>query len=53
MQTIVYRMDKQQGPAVQHKELYSIFYDKNLLGGSVVKNPAAKVGEMGLTPDPG
>ena len=28
MQTIIYRMDKQQGPTVQHRELYSIFYDK-------------------------
>ena len=25
MQTIIYRMDKQQGPTVQHRELYSIF----------------------------
>ena len=24
MQTSIYRMDKQQGPTVQHKELYSI-----------------------------
>ena len=24
MQTIIYRMDKQQGPTVQHRELYSI-----------------------------
>ena len=23
MQTIIYRMDKQQGPTVQHRELYS------------------------------
>ena len=28
MQTIIYRMDKQQGPAIQHKELYSISCDK-------------------------
>ena len=28
MQTIVYRMDKQQGPTVQHRELYSISCDK-------------------------
>ena len=28
MQTIVYRMDKQQGPTGQHRELYSISYDK-------------------------
>ena len=26
--TIIYRMDKQQGPTVQHKELYSISCDK-------------------------
>ena len=28
MQTIVYRVDKQQGPAGQHEELYSISCDK-------------------------
>ena len=28
MQTIMYRMDKQQGPTVQHRELYSISCDK-------------------------
>ena len=28
MQTIVYRMDKQPGPTVQHRELRSISYDK-------------------------
>ena len=28
MQTVIYRMDKQQGPTVQHRELYSIPYDK-------------------------
>ena len=28
MQTIIYRMDKQQGPTVQHRELYSIPCDK-------------------------
>ena len=28
MQTIIYRMDKQQGPTVQHRKLYSISYDK-------------------------
>ena len=27
MQTIIYRMDKQQGPTVQHSELYSISGD--------------------------
>ena len=27
-QTAIYRMDKQQGPTVEHKELYSIPYDK-------------------------
>ena len=29
--TVVYRMDGQQGPAVQHREIYSICYD-NLYG---------------------
>ena len=28
MQTIIYRMEKQQGPTVQHRELYSIPCDK-------------------------
>ena len=28
MQTIIYRMDKQQGPTVQHRELYSTSCDK-------------------------
>ena len=27
-QTITYRMDKQKGPTVQHRELYSISCDK-------------------------
>ena len=28
MQTIIYSMDKQQGPTVEHRELYSISCDK-------------------------
>ena len=28
MQTSIYRMDKQQGPTVQHRELYLISCDK-------------------------
>ena len=28
MQTIMYRMDKQQGPTVEHKGLYSLSCDK-------------------------
>ena len=28
MQTIIYRMDKQQGPTVEHRELYSVAYDE-------------------------
>ena len=28
MQTIICRMDKQQGPTLQHREQYSISYDK-------------------------
>ena len=28
MQTITYRMDEERGPNVQHKELYSISWDK-------------------------
>lgn len=30
MQTITYRMDKQRGPTVQHRELYPGSYDKPL-----------------------
>ena len=28
VQTIMYKMDKKQGPTVQHRELYSISCDK-------------------------
>ena len=28
MQAFIYRMDKQRGPTVQHRELYSISCDK-------------------------
>ena len=28
IQTITYEMDKQQGPTVQNRELYSMSYDK-------------------------
>ena len=28
MQIIIYRMDKQQGPTVQHRELYSVSCNK-------------------------
>ena len=28
MQTIIPRMDKQQGPTVKHRELYSISYNR-------------------------
>ena len=28
MKIIIYKIDKQQGPIEQHKELYSISYDK-------------------------
>ena len=28
LQTIIYRMDKQQGPTVEHRRLYSISCDK-------------------------
>ena len=36
MHTIVYGMDGQRGPAVQHRELYSIFCD-NLYGEETLK----------------
>ena len=29
MQTIMHTVDKQQGPTVQHRELYSVFCDKS------------------------
>ena len=28
IQSTIYKTDKQQGPTVQHRELYSIFYNK-------------------------
>ena len=28
MQTIIHKMEKQQGPTVQYRELYSVYYDK-------------------------
>ena len=28
MYAFIYRIDKKQGPTVQHRELYSIYYDK-------------------------
>ena len=28
IQTTIYKMDKQQGPTVQHRELYSVSYNK-------------------------
>ena len=28
MQTTTFRMDKQQGPNVEHRELYPVFWDK-------------------------
>ena len=28
MQTITFRIDKQQGPTIQHKELYPVSWDK-------------------------
>ena len=33
MQTIIYRMDKQQGPTVKCRELYSISCDKTYQKG--------------------
>ena len=36
IQTIIYKIDKQQGPTVQHRELYSIHY--NSLDKTVKKN---------------
>ena len=28
MQAVMYRMDRQKGPTVEHRELYSVFCDK-------------------------
>ena len=38
MQTVTYRMDKQQGPTVQHGELYSTPWDKNTTEKNMKKN---------------
>ena len=35
---ILYRMDKQQGPTVQHRELYSISCDKTIMEKTMKKN---------------
>ena len=46
MQTVIYRIDKQQGPTLKHKDLA-------FLGGAVVKNLPASSGDTGLIPGPG
>ena len=38
MQIIIQRMDKQQGPTVEHRELYSISYDKPWQKKNIKKN---------------
>ena len=35
--TTIYKLDNQQGPTVEHRELYSIFCN-NLYGKSIFKN---------------
>ena len=36
MQTIIYRINKQEGPTVQHRELYSIIkYNRNQYGKKI------------------
>ena len=35
MQTIIFRMDKQQGPTVYHRELYLLHCDKSIMGKSM------------------
>ena len=37
IETVIYKIDKEQGPTVQHRELYSIHY--NNLEKTVKKNP--------------
>ena len=38
MQTIIYKMDKQQGPTVQDRELYSISCDKDKQHGPTIQD---------------
>ena len=38
MQTGIYRMDKQQGPTIEHRELYSITYDKTIMEKNMKRN---------------
>ena len=46
MQTIIYRIDKQQGSTVQHRELYSIFCNTDLENRLVV--PKVVGGGLGI-----
>ena len=54
IQTSIYNIDKQQGPTVQHREMYSISYKNHnekeyvyicmgFPGGSVVETPPAYI----------
>ena len=38
---------------LQHRELYSISYDRDFPGGAGVKNLSANAGDMGSSPGPG
>ena len=46
-------MDKQQGPIVKHRELYSISCDRVFLGGPETKTWAPSVGGPGSIPGQG
>ena len=64
MQTIIHRMDKQQGllystgnyiqyPVINHNGKEYKKKCTNFAGGAVVKNPPANAGDTGLSPGPG
>ena len=53
IQTTVYKIDKQQGPTVQRKELCSLSCNKGFPGGSEVKVSAWNAGDPGSIPGSG
>ena len=53
MQAITFRMDQQQGPNVQHREIYSTSGYKDFPNGSDGKACAYNAGDLGSIPESG
>ena len=53
MQAITFRMDQQQGPNVQHREIYSTSCYKDFPSGSDGKACAYNAGDPGSIPESG